>query len=66
MISNDAHVCMLLMSTILEASFQHVQGTTSRDLWLALKRAYAPNTSSREFMLKTLFLKIQMKGIDTL
>ncbi|KAJ9567551.1 hypothetical protein OSB04_003517 [Centaurea solstitialis] len=46
-ISNDAYVRMLLMSTISEASFQHVQGTTSRDLWLALERANAPHTSSR-------------------
>ncbi|KAJ0511106.1 hypothetical protein HanIR_Chr11g0548261 [Helianthus annuus] len=60
-VSNDAHVRMLLMSTISAASFQHVQGTTSRDLWLALERAYAPHTSSREFTLKTQLLKIQMK-----
>ncbi|GJW90145.1 nucleotide-binding alpha-beta plait domain-containing protein [Tanacetum coccineum] len=33
-ISNDAHVRMLIISTISEASFRHVQGTTSRDLWL--------------------------------
>lgn len=64
-ISNDAHVRMLLMSTISEASFQHVQGTTSRDLWLTLERAYAPHTSSREFTLKTQLLKIQMKGDET-
>ena len=31
-ISNDAHVRMLLFSTISEASFQHVQGNTSRYL----------------------------------
>ncbi|KAI3669008.1 hypothetical protein L6452_40227 [Arctium lappa] len=53
------------MSTISEASFQHVQGTTSRDLWLALERAYAPHTSSREFTLKAQLLKIQMKGDET-
>ncbi|KAJ9567488.1 hypothetical protein OSB04_003454 [Centaurea solstitialis] len=64
-ISNDAHVRMLLMSTISEASFQHVQGTTSRDLWLALERAYAPHTSSREFTLKTQLLKTQMTGDET-
>ncbi|XP_071728454.1 ADP-ribosylation factor GTPase-activating protein AGD1-like [Rutidosis leptorrhynchoides] len=32
-VSNDAHLRMLLISTISEASFQHVQGLTSRDLW---------------------------------
>lgn len=57
-VSNDAHVRMLIISTISEASFQHVQGTTSRDLWLSLERAYAPHTSSREFTLKTQLLKI--------
>lgn len=36
-IANDSHICMIIISTILEASFQHVQGNTSRDLWLALE-----------------------------
>lgn len=52
---------MLILSTISESAFQHVQGTTSRDLWLALERAYAPHTSSREYTLKTQLLKLQMK-----
>lgn len=64
-VSNDAHVRMLLISTISEASFQHVQGITSRDLWLSLERAYAPHTSSREYTLKTQLLKIEMKGDET-
>ncbi|XP_076918555.1 uncharacterized protein LOC143579026 [Bidens hawaiensis] len=64
-VSNDAHVRMLIISTISEAAFQHVQGTTSRDLWLALECAYAPHTSSREYTLKTQILKIQMKGDET-
>ena len=64
-ITNDAHVRMLLSSTISEASYQHVQGTTSRDLWLSLERAYAPNNSSREYTLKTQLLKIEMKGDET-
>lgn len=64
-ISNYVHVCMLLISTISEASFQHVQGITSCDLWLTLERAYAPNTSSREFLLKTQLLNIQIKGDET-
>lgn len=64
-ISNDVHVRMLLISTISEASFQHVQGTTSRDLWLALELAYAPHTSSREYTLKTQLLKIAMKTNET-
>ncbi|GJZ23603.1 hypothetical protein Tco_0561062 [Tanacetum coccineum] len=38
-VSNDAHVRMLIISTISEASFRHVQGTTSRDLWLSLEKA---------------------------
>nr|KAJ0192556.1 hypothetical protein LSAT_V11C800408190 [Lactuca sativa] len=61
-ITNDAHVRMLLSSTISEASYQHVQGATSRDLWLSLERAYAPNNSSREYTLKTQLLKMYMKG----
>ncbi|KAJ0882624.1 putative RNA-directed DNA polymerase [Helianthus annuus] len=56
---------MLVLSTVSEASFQHVQGTTSRDLWLSLERAYAPHTSSREYTLKTQLLKIQMKSDET-
>ncbi|MFS7905138.1 putative RNA-directed DNA polymerase [Helianthus anomalus] len=56
---------MLLLSTISEASFQHVQGTSSRDLWISLADAYAPHTSSREYILKTQLLKIQMKGDET-
>ncbi|KAM0038591.1 putative RNA-directed DNA polymerase [Helianthus debilis subsp. tardiflorus] len=64
-LSNDAHVRMLIMSTISESSFQHVQGVTSRELWLGLERAYAPHTSSREFTLRMQLLKIQMKGDET-
>ncbi|XP_035838261.1 uncharacterized protein LOC118485863 [Helianthus annuus] len=64
-ISNDAHIRMLLLSTISEASFKHVQGDTSRELWLALERAYAPHTSSREYTLKTQLLKIKMKPEET-
>ncbi|KAJ0520160.1 hypothetical protein HanIR_Chr10g0456291 [Helianthus annuus] len=64
-IANDAHVRMLLLSTISEASFQHVQCTSSRDLWISLADAYAPHISSREYILKTQLLKIQMKGDET-
>ncbi|KAD6119461.1 hypothetical protein E3N88_10732 [Mikania micrantha] len=64
-IANDAHVRMLLMSSISEGSFQHVQGTTSRDLWLSLERAYAPHSSSREYTLKTQLLKIEMRSDET-
>ncbi|XP_022039313.1 uncharacterized protein LOC110941927 [Helianthus annuus] len=64
-IANDAHVRMIILSTISEASFQHVQGNTSRDLWLSLERAYAPNTASREYTLKTQLLRIMMKGDET-
>ncbi|GJS63973.1 retrovirus-related pol polyprotein from transposon TNT 1-94 [Tanacetum coccineum] len=38
-VSNDTHVHMLIISTISEASFRHVQGTPSRDLWLSLEKA---------------------------
>ncbi|KAK1420567.1 hypothetical protein QVD17_22267 [Tagetes erecta] len=65
-ISNDAHVRMLLVSTISEACFQHVlASTSSRDLWLTLERVYSPHTSSREYTLKTQLLKIQMKSDET-
>ncbi|KAJ0808584.1 putative RNA-directed DNA polymerase [Helianthus annuus] len=56
---------MLLISTISESSFPHVQGNTSRDLWLSLERAYAPHTSSREYTLKTQLLKLVMKGDES-
>ena len=64
-ISNDAHVRMLIISTISEASFRHVQGTTSRDLWLSLEKAYAPHSTSREYTLKTQLLRIEMYGDET-
>ncbi|GJZ56409.1 putative RNA-directed DNA polymerase [Tanacetum coccineum] len=48
-----------------EASFRHVQGTTSRDLWLSLKKAYAPHSTSREYTLKTQLLRIKMHGDET-
>ncbi|MFS7960449.1 putative RNA-directed DNA polymerase [Helianthus anomalus] len=52
---------MLLLSTISESAFQHVQGTTSRELWLALERAFAPHSISREYTLKSQLLRIQMQ-----
>ncbi|GJR44018.1 nucleotide-binding alpha-beta plait domain-containing protein [Tanacetum coccineum] len=64
-VSNDAHVRMLIISTISEASFRHVQGTTSRDLWLSLEKAYAPHSTSREYTLKTQLLRIEMHGDET-
>ncbi|XP_076923530.1 uncharacterized protein LOC143585673 [Bidens hawaiensis] len=64
-ISNDAHIRMPLLSTISESSFKHVQGDTSRLLWLSLERAYAPHTSFREYTLKTQLLKIEMKPDET-
>lgn len=56
---------MLLLSIVSEAAFQHVHGTTSRDLWLSLERAYTPHTSSKEYTLKTQLLKIEMKGDES-
>lgn len=61
-VSNDAHIRMIILS---EASFQHVQGTTSRDLWLSLERAYSPNSASCEYTLKTQLLRIEMKSDET-
>ncbi|KAK9077447.1 hypothetical protein SSX86_005784 [Deinandra increscens subsp. villosa] len=64
-VANDAHIRMLILSTISESAFQHVQGTTSRDLWLSLERAYAPHTASREYTLKTQLLRIEMKADES-
>nr|GEZ02548.1 uncharacterized protein [Tanacetum cinerariifolium] len=64
-VSNDAYARMLIISTLSEASFHHVQGTTSRDLWLSLKKVYAPHSTSREYTLKTQLLRIKMHGDET-
>nr|GEV92062.1 WAS/WASL-interacting protein family member 1-like [Tanacetum cinerariifolium] len=64
-VSNDAHVCMLIISTVSEAYFRHVQGTTYRDLWLSLEKAYAPHFTYREYTLKTQLLRIEMHGDET-
>ncbi|KAK1414359.1 hypothetical protein QVD17_30103 [Tagetes erecta] len=64
-LSNDAHVRMLIISTVSEASYHHVIEGTSRELWLSLQRAYEPHTISREFTLKQQLLKIEMKGDET-
>ncbi|GKE86270.1 nucleotide-binding alpha-beta plait domain-containing protein [Tanacetum coccineum] len=64
-VSNDAHVRMLIISTISKASFRHVQGTTSHDLWLFLEKAYAPHSTSRKYTLKTKLLRIDMHGDKT-
>ncbi|GKE29077.1 putative ribonuclease H-like domain-containing protein [Tanacetum coccineum] len=64
-VSNDAHVHMLIISTISEDSFRHVQGTTSRDLWLSLEKAYAPHSTCREYTLKTQLLRIKIHGDET-
>ncbi|KAK1436332.1 hypothetical protein QVD17_02111 [Tagetes erecta] len=62
---NDAHVQSVIISTVSEAAFSHVQGDTARDLWLSLEHAFAPNTASREYTLKLQLLKLQMKGDET-
>ncbi|GJY11713.1 retrovirus-related pol polyprotein from transposon TNT 1-94, partial [Tanacetum coccineum] len=64
-VCNDAHVRMLIISTISEASFHHVQGNTSHDLWLSLKKTYAPHSTSREYTLKTQLLRIKMHSDET-
>lgn len=43
-LANDAHVRMLLLSTISESVYLHAQGTTSKDLWLSPQRAYDPQS----------------------
>ncbi|KAJ0788607.1 putative RNA-directed DNA polymerase [Helianthus annuus] len=61
-ICNDAPIRMLIISTVSEDSYQHIQGKTSREVWLSLERAYAPVTLSHEFTLKSQLLRITMKG----
>nr|GEW67783.1 hypothetical protein [Tanacetum cinerariifolium] len=39
--------------------------TTSRDLWLSLKKVYAPHSTSGECTLKTQLLRIKMHGDET-
>nr|GEW59916.1 hypothetical protein [Tanacetum cinerariifolium] len=56
---------MLFISTISEASFRHVQGITSLDLWSSLKKACAPHFTSREYTLKTQLLGIKMHSDET-
>nr|GEX75858.1 nucleotide-binding, alpha-beta plait [Tanacetum cinerariifolium] len=43
----------------------HNSRTTSRDLWLSFKKAYAPHSTTREYTLKTQLLRIQMHGDET-
>ncbi|GJW08304.1 nucleotide-binding alpha-beta plait domain-containing protein [Tanacetum coccineum] len=38
---------------------------TSRDLWLSLKKAYAPHSTSREYTLKTQLLRIKIHSDET-
>nr|GEV52425.1 nucleotide-binding, alpha-beta plait [Tanacetum cinerariifolium] len=64
-VSNDAHVCMLIIFTISKALFRHVQGTTSRDLWLSFEKVYAPHSTSRKYTLKTQLLIIEMHSDET-
>ncbi|KAJ9563059.1 hypothetical protein OSB04_008219 [Centaurea solstitialis] len=53
---------MFIISTVSEDSYQHIQGKTSRKVWLSLERAYAPITTSLEFTLKNQLLRITTKG----
>nr|GEY87669.1 nucleotide-binding, alpha-beta plait [Tanacetum cinerariifolium] len=48
-----------------EASFRHIQSTTSRDLWLSIEKAYALHSTSKEYTLKTQLLRIEMHGDET-
>ncbi|GKF14365.1 hypothetical protein Tco_0055827 [Tanacetum coccineum] len=56
---------MLIIPTISEAYFRHVQGITSCDLWLFFEKAYASHSTSREYTLKTQLLRIEMHGNET-
>ncbi|GKB26900.1 nucleotide-binding alpha-beta plait domain-containing protein [Tanacetum coccineum] len=49
----------------MEQSKFPITGTTSRDLWLSLEKAYAPHSTSREYTLKTQLLRIEMHGDET-
>ncbi|XP_022014319.1 uncharacterized protein LOC110913808 [Helianthus annuus] len=64
-IAKDEHVRMIIISTIPKVSFAHVQGSTAKELWDFLVRAYAPHIVSKEYTLKTQLLKLQMKGDET-
>jgi hypothetical protein len=63
--SNDAHIRMLLFSTFSVTVYPHVQGNTSREVWLSLERAFAPHTASRKYTLKTQLLRLEMKPDET-
>nr|GEV62103.1 integrase, catalytic core [Tanacetum cinerariifolium] len=43
----------------------HDSRTTSRDLWLSFEKAYAPHSTSREYIPKTQLLRIEMHGDKT-
>ncbi|GJR67014.1 ATP-dependent DNA helicase PIF1-like protein [Tanacetum coccineum] len=51
--------------TILVPYRHRFRGTTSRDLWLSLKKAYTPHSTSREYTLKTQLLRIKMHDDKT-
>ncbi|GJS15678.1 nucleotide-binding alpha-beta plait domain-containing protein [Tanacetum coccineum] len=55
----------LLKSFYISGLKPLLQCTTSHDLWLSLKKAYAPHSTSREYTLKTQLLRIKMHGDET-
>nr|GEW28183.1 retrovirus-related Pol polyprotein from transposon TNT 1-94 [Tanacetum cinerariifolium] len=57
-------MAMILAFTIVDKT-AHNSRTTSRDLWLSLKKAYAPHSTTKEYTLKTQLLKIKMHGDET-
>nr|KAJ0206058.1 hypothetical protein LSAT_V11C500252410 [Lactuca sativa] len=64
-ITSDAHILMLIISTLYESAFRHVQGDTSYDMWSSLECAFALHSYSREYTLKTQLLRTKMKGDET-
>ncbi|KAD6118667.1 hypothetical protein E3N88_09938 [Mikania micrantha] len=56
---------MMLMFAAYSSPLFLIQGDTSRDLWLALEKAYAPTTFSRVSTIKTQLLQLKMKGDET-
>ncbi|GJZ64305.1 putative RNA-directed DNA polymerase [Tanacetum coccineum] len=73
--NSEHHVSTIMFNTV--ASMESVRNyevfldivccysTTSCDLWLSLKKAYAPHSTSREYTLKTQLLSIKIHGNET-
>ncbi|GJY50361.1 reverse transcriptase domain-containing protein [Tanacetum coccineum] len=56
----------LIINNLMGYVHGSIPCTTSHDLWLSLKKAYAPHSTSMECTLKTQLLRIEMHGDETL